>query len=364
MPFTRPLFAAALSMFPLAASADVPINVVTWGGDFTAAQKVAFADPFTAETGVRVNLIDADSVGAVIKAQVAAGNVTTDVASLGQADAERLCDVGLAEPIDPALIVAGADGTAAADDFLPGGLSDCFVATDVYSTVIGYDARAMGAARPTSITDFFDLKKFPGRRGVLKEPRFTLEMALMGDGVPPDQVYDVMRTPEGLDRAFAKLDSIRDQIVWWEAGAQPVQLLADAEVAMTMSYNGRLFAAKVEDARPFEILWDGQVYEVEGWMIPKGAPQKDAALKFVAWSTAPEPLAHAAEQLSYGPPRASSQALVGMYKDGKTPMAPHLPTAPENLKSALAIDVNFWADNDVELIERFGTWLAAAPAKP
>lgn len=105
---------------------------------------------------------------------------------------------------------------------------------------------------------------------------------------------------------------------------------------MTMSYNGRLFAAKVEDA----------------------------ALKFVAWSTAPEPLARAAEQLSYGPPRASSQALVGMYKDGKTPMAPHLPTAPENLKSALAIDVNFWADNDVELIERFGTWLAAAPAKP
>ena len=183
MPFTRPLFAAALSMFPLAAAADVPINVVTWGGDFTAAQKVAFADPFTAETGVRVNLIDADSVGAVIKAQVAAGNVTTDVASLGQADAERLCDEGLAEPIDPALIVAGADGTAAADDFLPGGLSDCFVATDVYSTVIGYDARAMGAARPTSITDFFDLQKFPGRRGVLKEPRFTLEMALMGDGL-------------------------------------------------------------------------------------------------------------------------------------------------------------------------------------
>merc|ERR1711978_497163 len=149
MPQTRPLFAAALSMFPLAASADVPINVVTWGGDFTAAQKVAFADPFTARTGIPV------------------------------------------EPIDPALIVAGADGTPAADDFLPGGLSECFVATDVYSTVIGYDAQAIGPARPTSIIDFFDLQKFPGRRGVLKEPRFTLEMALMGDGVPPGQVYDL-----------------------------------------------------------------------------------------------------------------------------------------------------------------------------
>lgn len=232
------------------------------------------------------------------------------------------------------------------------------MATDVYSTVIGYDATRVGAHPPDELADFFDLDAFPGRRGVLKEPRFTLEMALMGDGVPPDRVYAELSTPQGLDRAFARLDSIRDQIVWWEAGAQPVQLLADGEVAMTMAYNGRLFAARFDEGRPFAILWDGQVYEIEGWMIPRGAPDVSAALEFVAFSTAPGPLARAAEQLSYGPPRLSSQALVGRYRDGVTDMAPHLPTAPENLRSALAVDAGFWTDHDAELTERFTTWLA------
>lgn len=361
MPALSSRLYTALTALPLVAGTAQaePLNVLTWGGEFTAAQQVAFSAPFTEAKGHPVRLIDVDSPTALIKAQVLSGNVTADVVSIGQADAERLCEEGLAEPIDPALIAPAPDGTPAAQDFLPGGISECFVATDVYSAVIGFDAARIGPEAPATIMDFFDLQKFPGRRGVLKEPRFTLEMALIGDGVPPGQVYDLLDTPEGLDRAFAKLDSIRDQIVWWEAGAQPVQLLADAEVAMTMSYNGRLFAAKARDGMPFEVLWHGQVYEIEGWMIPQGAPQLQTALEFVAFTTAPEPLARAAEQLSYGPPRASSQALVGNWQDSGIPMAPHLPTAPQNLAHALAIDVDFWADNDVALTERFNTWLAA-----
>ena len=101
--------------------------------------------------------------------------------------------------------------------------------------------------------------------------------ALMGDGVPPDQVYDVMRTPEGLDRAFAKLDSIRDQIVWWEAGAQPVQLLADAEVAMTMSYNGRLFAAPLAGEPRFDPEHDRVMLCGSTAMIRETAAMLDAA---------------------------------------------------------------------------------------
>ncbi len=349
--------AAALVLGPGAAWAAEGLTVLTWGGDFTAAQQAAFATPFTEQTGIAVNLIDADNPTTVVKAQVTAGNVSTDLASVAQADALRLCDEGLAVPIDPAILAPAPDGTDIARDFLPGGLGDCFVATDVYSTVIGYDTDAIGVP-PASIADFFDLQKYPGRRGVLREPRLTLEMALMGDGVPPAQVYDVLATPEGLDRAFAKLDTIRDQIVWWEAGAQPVQLLVDGEVAMTMAYNGRLFAAAVDQGKPIGILWDGQVYEIEGWMIPRGAPHPDAALKFVAFTTAPEPLARAAEQLSYGPPRASAQALVGTYRDGRTEMAPHLPTAPRNLTNALAVGAEFWADHDAEMTERFATFVA------
>lgn len=349
--------AIALVVGPGAAWAADGLNVLTWGGDFTAAQQVAFATPFAEATGIGVNLIDADNPTTVVKAQVTAGNVTTDVASVAQADALRLCEEGLALPIDAAILAPAPDGTQMSRDFLPGGLGECFVATDVYSTVIGYDTDAIGVP-PTSIADFFDLQKYPGRRGVLREPRLTLEMALMGDGVPPDRIYDMLATPEGLDRAFAKLDSIRDQIVWWEAGAQPVQMLVDGEVAMTMAYNGRLFAAAVDQAKPVGILWDGQVYETEGWMIPKGAPHLDAALKFVAFTTAPEPLARMAEQLSYGPSRESARALLGRYKDGQTDLAPYLPTAPANLRNALAVGVEFWADHDAELSERFAAFVA------
>ena len=144
----------------------------------------------------------------------------------------------------------------------------------------------------------------------------------MADGVAPAEVYALLLTPEGVDRAFAKLDTIKDDTIWWEAGAQPPQLLADGEVVMTVAWNGRIFNAAVAEGKPFKIVWDGQVYELEGFVIPKGAPNLEAALEFVKFATETEPLANAAEWISYGPPRKSSAPLVGMYQDGKTEMAP------------------------------------------
>jgi putative spermidine/putrescine transport system substrate-binding protein len=136
--------------------------------------------------------------------------------------------------------------------------------------------------------------------------------------------------------------------------------LADGEVAMTMAWNGRIFNAAVGEGKPFNVMWDGQVFEWEGWVIPKGAPNMEAALEFVKFSTSTEPLANAAEWISYGPPRKSSAPLVGVFQgDGKTEMAPHLPTSPENQTNALASDLDFWADRDTELNERFNAWLAA-----
>ena len=140
-----------------------------------------------------------------------------------------------------------------------------------------------------------------------KGAKVNLEMALMADGVPAAEVYETLATPEGMDRAFAKLDTIKDHVVWWEAGAQPPQLLADGEVAMTTAYNGRIFGAAVGEGKPFEIVWDGQVYELEGYVIPKGAPNLEAAIEFINFATGTEPLANAAEWISYGPPRKSSR---------------------------------------------------------
>lgn len=349
---------AALCLIGGAVAAQ-EISVLDWGGAYGKSHVEAYAKPFEAKTGITVKMTDADNPATPIKAMVEAGNVSVDVASVEYADAVRLCDEGLLEPIDPAILEPGVDGVAAAEDFIEGAVSECFVATDVFSTILAFDTTKFPNGAPTKLADFFDMEKFPGKRAMRKGAKVNLEMALMADGVAAADVYATLGTPEGVDRAFKKLDSIKKDIVWWEAGAQPPQLLADGEVTMAIAYNGRIFNAAITEGKPFQIVWDGQVYELEGWVIPKGAPHLEDAKKFVAFSTGSEPLARAAEWISYGPPRKSSAPLVTLFKeDGKTEMTPHLPTTPANMTNALASNLDFWVDRDGELNERFNAWLA------
>ena len=349
----------ALGAFALPAAAD-DVTVMGWGGAYANSQIEAYFKPFEAATGNKVISVDSDNPATPLKAQVEAGNVTMDIAVLEIADAVRLCDEGLIIPIDPAILPAGADGTAAADDFLPGTVTECMIPTDIFATVIGYDASKFPeGAGPKTMADFFDTEKFPGKRGVRKSPKVTLEMALMADGVPASEVYATLATPEGVDRAFAKLDTIKKDSVFWEAGAQPPQLLADGEVVMTIAYNGRIFNAAHQEGKPFAIMWDGQVYDWEGMVVPKGAPNEAGALELIKYATSSEASAKAAEFISYGPPRKSAAALVGNIQGSDQPMLPNLPTAPDNMTNALASSLEFWADRDTELGERFNAWLAA-----
>ena len=348
------ILSTALSSLAFAAHAEV--TVMSWGGAYGAAQTEAHVKPWAAATGNAAIMVDSDNPAPALKAMVEAGNVTVDVASVEYADAIRLCDEGVLEPIDIAMLPAGADGTPAADDFLAGAVTECGVSTDIWSTVFAFDTTKFPEA-PTSAADFFDLAKFPGKRGLKKGAKTVLEFALLGDGVPAAEVYAVLGTPEGVDRAFAKLDTIKADTVWWEAGAQPPQLLADGEVAMSMAYNGRIFAAAVGEGKPFMIVWDGQIYENEMYVVPKGAANKDLAMQFIAYATSTEGLRAQAMQISYGPARKSSMLEELIYKDGTTVMAPHLPTAPENLGNALESSSAFWVDHDAELNERFQAWL-------
>ncbi len=350
------LTTALTAMSSVPALADV--TVMSWGGAYATSQIEAYIKPYTAETGVKVTMVDADNPATPVKAMVEAKNVTVDVADVEYADAIRLCDEGMLEEIDPAILPAAPDGTPATEDFLPGALTDCAVATIVFSTVFAYDTSKFPEG-PKTMADFFDLEKFPGKRAMRKGAKANLEMALMADGVPAAEVYATLETPEGVDRAFAMLDKIKKDTIWWEAGAQPPQLLADGEVAMTTAYNGRIFSAAVTDGKPFQVVWDGQVYEYDLFVIPKGAPNLEEAKKFLAFATDTQRLADQAKWISYGPARKSSGALVGKFMDGKTDMAPHMPTSAENLTNALPSSYEFWVDRDSELNERFNAWLAA-----
>ena len=350
------LLASALTTAAAVAQAQ-EVTVMSWGGAYTKSQVEAYHKPFTAETGIKIVSVDADNPATPIKAQVEAGNVTIDVADVEFSDAVRLCDEGLLEEIDASILPSAPDGTPAEDDFIAGALQDCAVANIVWSTVFAYNTENVSSA-PTTIADFFDTTKIPGKRGLRKSAKATLEMALMADGVPADEVYDILDTEEGVDRAFAVLDKIKDDIVWWEAGAQPPQLLADGEVVMSTAYNGRIFNAAVAESQPLEVVWDGQILDFDLFVVPKGAPNKDAAMDFIAFSTDTQRLADQASWISYGPARKSSGSLVGLFSDGKTEMAPHMPTAEANLGNALVNNFEFWVDKDTELNERFNAWLA------
>ena len=353
---TSTAIGVAVALGSVAANAK-ELTVVSWGGAYTKSQVEAYHKPFIAKTGAKINSEDYNGGIAEIKAQVEAGNVTWDIVDVELSDAIRACDEGLLETIDHASLPAGADGTPATDDFLAGTLYDCAVANIVWSTIYAYDSSKI-ADGPKTMADFFDLQKFPGKRGLRKGAKVNLEFALIADGVPASEVYDVLGTPEGVDRAFAKLDTIKSEVVWWEAGAQPPQMLADGEVTMTTAYNGRIFNAVAGEGKPFEIVWDGQIYDLDLWVIPKGAKNLDTAMEFLKFSTATEQLAAQASYISYGPARKSSAPLVGKYHNKDIDMGPQMPTDPANLANAAQSDFEFWADNADQLNERFNAWLA------
>ena len=348
---------AAGAVTAYSASHEKELTVVSWGGAYTKSQVEAYHKPYIAKTGVKIKSEDYNGGIAEIKAQVEAGNVTWDIVDVELSDAIRACDEGLLETIDHSTLPAGADGTPAKDDFLAGTLYDCAVANIVWSTIFAYDSSKM-ADGPKTMADFFNLEKFPGKRGLRKGAKVNLEFALIADGVAAKDVYSVLATPEGVDRAFAKLDTIKKDVVWWEAGAQPPQMLADGEVAMTTAYNGRIFNAVAGEGKPFEIVWDGQVWDLDLWVIPKGAKNKDTAMDFLKFSTATEQLAKQASYISYGPARKSSAPLVGKYDGKDIDMGPQMPTNPANLSNAVQNNFEFWADNADQLNERFNAWLA------
>ena len=204
----------------------------------------------------------------------------------------------------------------------------------------------------------FDLKKYPGKRALQKHPMGNLEWALIADGVPAEEIYDVLDTEEGVDRAFAKLDTIKDQVVWWTKGAQPGQLLADGEVVMASAYNGRLFAAIEENKQPIGMMWDWQLFALDGWVVPKGAPHMAEVMEYLKFATDTQRLADQAKYISYGPARASSAPLVGKHAELGIEMGPHMPTSPANAKHTILKDVVWWADHNDELQQRFEAWVA------
>jgi putative spermidine/putrescine transport system substrate-binding protein len=350
--FTFPALAVAVAATLCAAGASAQqITVTSWGGAYTKSQAAAMHEPFTAKTGVKILSEDYNGGLAELRAQVKTGNVKWDVVDVELAEALRGCDEGLFEKIDAAKLPKGDDGSDAKADFLPGMVNTCAIANISYANVVAYDKAKLGAKPPTKLDDYFDLAKFPGKRGMKKEPYVNLEWALMADGVAPADVYNVLGTPAGVDRAFKKLDTIKSQIVWWSAGAQPPQLLASSEVVMTSVYHGRIYDANTKDGKNFAVLWDGQITVPDLFVVVKGSKNAKAAMDFVLFATGTKPLADQTKFIPYAPARKSSLKLV----EDKT--KPWLP-GPAQAGRGFQTDAGWWADHADELSQKFATWVA------
>ena len=340
------------------------MTIVSWGGAYSASQQAAYHDPYMEMTGVEI-INDESSAEAVAKlrAMAEAGNITWDVVDVVGADAIRLCDEGLAMEIDHDEQLAPApDGTEASDDFGDLIVSDCFIPQIVYSTTFGYrtDMVPEGVEPPNDICDVFDLETYPGQRALEKRPINNMEWALLCSGVAKEDVYDVLETEEGQDMALAKLDEIKDQTIWWSAGADTPQLLADGEIFMGSTYNGRLFSLIEEQDQPVAMMWDAQVFDLDGWIIPADLPEDRMAraLDYVYFATDTQRLADQAKYISYGPARASSAPLVGEHATLGIDMAQHMPTDPANAQNTFLFNYEWWADYRDDLDAKFQAWLA------
>jgi putative spermidine/putrescine transport system substrate-binding protein len=332
MIFKKALFAGVATVLLTAGASAKDFTVVSWGGAYQNSQLKAYVEPY-AKAHPDINFIwDESSNEAVAKlrAMNEAGNVTWDLVDVVASDAIRLCDEGLAMEIDPDKVLANApDGTPASEDFGDLLVSDCFIPQIVYSTTFGYRS---------------DVAAWNGKDGVAKE-----------------DVYDVLETEDGVSRALAKLGTIKDQVVWWSAGAETPQLLADGEVVMGSTYNGRLFSVIEEQKQPVKMLWDAQVFDLDGWIVPAGLPddRKQMVMDFLKFATDTQRLADQAKYISYGPARKSSAPLVGKHAELGIEMAPHMPTDPANATNTFLYNYEWWADYRDDLDAKFQAWLAS-----
>jgi putative spermidine/putrescine transport system substrate-binding protein len=331
--FTSLLLASSM------AAADV--TVISFGGAGQKGQQKAYYDPFTKATGVKIVMGEYNGEQAKIKAMVEAGNVTWDVVDVEQPELLRGCEEGLYEKLDLSKL-------RDKKDMIPGTLSDCGVGNMIWTMALTYNKDKLSTP-PRNWADFWNVGKYPGKRGLRKGAKFTLEFALLADGVKSQDIYKELRTKAGVDKAFRKLDQIKPNILFWETGAQAPQLLASGDLVMSAAYNGRISAA-VKEGKNLEIVWNESIYDLDSWAIVKGSKNVDNSHRFISFASQPENQKIYSNELPYGPTNINAIPLL----DAKA--ARELPTHPSNMKGAMEMSTKFWVEHGEDLEQKFNAW--------
>lgn len=330
------------------------ITFTSWTGPYMRSQMLGFVRPYEDENNVRVHVEHYNGGLDEIRDQVESANVVWDVVDLTQADSLRACNEGLLEDLSDIDLPAGADGTPAGEDFVDGALNDCGVGVIVWGTAFAHSNTAFPDNPPTEINDFFDTETYPGARAIRNDPTVIMEWALMADGVARDDVYPMLETDEGVERAFDKMQSIRAGLQTWQAGREPVRMLNAGEVTMAMIWATTGATASQEEGADFTVNMDGRVIELDLFGIPKGSRHKDAAIDFIRHASSSESLAQMVSYLPNGPTRESSMALLSEETLNQIPNGPAYDD-----KLHILSDAEWWAANHARLEEAFDIWMSA-----
>jgi putative spermidine/putrescine transport system substrate-binding protein len=314
---------------------DASFTYASYGGTTEEAVIEAWGAPYAEEFGAEPQYASPVELGK-IRAMVEADAVEWDLVQSDFSTARNAQSDTLYQEID----TSGLDTS----DLLDNAVKDRAVGAYVLSYLIAYNNETYADAGPQNWADFYDLEKFPGARGVENWPQIILETALLADGVAPEDLY-----PLDLDRAFAKLDTIKDQIVWYSTGAEQQQLIQSGTVDMLMAWNGRAYDL-VKKGEPVSVEFGQQLTYVGYHVIPTGAKNAKAATDFIGVSLLPENQAAFAELTSYSP---VSKAAIDLVSEE---IRPYLPTAPENLEKAVWVDEQYWIDNLEEVNARWTEW--------
>jgi putative spermidine/putrescine transport system substrate-binding protein len=312
------------------------LTISSWGGSFQEAQRKAFFKPFSDAFGIEI-VEDGPPTNPKIVAMVQANNVTWDVCDIGAYKPTPLGKDGYLEELDYSII----DKT----DVFPGFATKWGIGNLSYSTVLAYRTDVLSDPQPQKVADLWDLKRFPGQRALRDNPIENLAFALEADGVPLKDIYPL--DEEKIQRAFAKLDELRDNVIWWSQGAQAPQLIANKEVVMATAWNGRLDKLR-DEGIPIGVVWDGAQLMGDAWVIPKGAPNVDVAMLFIAWSTTPEINWRLSEFITYGPVNYKAIKYV------RPERAAMIPTSFADVQ--VPADYDYWGDAYNGMVDRWKEW--------
>ena len=321
--------AVCFTLSGVAASAD-EVTIASWGGSYQAAQSKALFKPVAEALGITIKEESYKGIGQV-RTKVAAQSVPWDIIDTGSGGGARGCAEDILIPLDYSLIDTS--------DFVPDTQLSCCVGTIVFATVMAWNTDTYGDNGPQSWADFWDAENFPGTRAIRGKMHGMLEPALMADGVPPDEVYEVLGSEEGIKRALDKIRELKPHVaVWWGSGAQHAQLMKDGEVDMTTGWNGR-FDVAIADGAKTKYTYNQGLQDYDCFGIPKGAPNPDLAMKVIAEMSKPQYQANIPQYITYGPTNSKA------YETGKidAELSKSLPSHPDNASKLLPINQEWYA---------------------